>query len=95
MDFDAGKVRKMKGFVYLPRQDASLTACVKQYSLEVSMDGKNWRNAVDKGTFDSSKKAKIVELKTPVQARYIRFTALSSQTGTDYAGGAEFSIIAD
>ena len=95
VDFDAGKVRKMKGFVYLPRQDASLTACVKQYSLEVSMDGKNWRNAVDKGTFDSSKKAKIVELKTPVQVRYIRFTALSSQTGTDYAGGAEFSIIAD
>lgn len=95
VDFDAGKVREVKGFVYLPRQDASLTACVKQYSLEVSMDGKNWRNAVDKGTFDSSKEAKIVELKTPVQARYIRFTALSSQTGTDYAGGAEFSIIAD
>ena len=68
---------------------------VKEYSLEVSTDGKTWSDAVATGTFDSNKKAKRVELKTPVQARYIRFTCLSSQNGADFAGGAEFSIIAD
>lgn len=95
VDFDAGEVRTVKGFIYLPRQDGSMNGFVKEYSLEVSMDGKTWSDAVATGTFDSNKKAKRVELKTPVQARYIRFTCLSSQNGADFAGGAEFSIIAD
>ncbi|MDD3036557.1 glycoside hydrolase family 2 TIM barrel-domain containing protein [Bacteroides sp.] len=95
VDFDAGEVRNVKGFVYLPRQDGSMNGFVKEYSLEVSMDGKKWSEAVAKGSFDRDKKAKRVELKTPVQARYIRFTCLNSQNGADFAGGAEFSIIAD
>ena len=31
----------------------------------------------------------------PVKARYIRFRAVSEQTGQDFASGAEFSLIAD
>lgn len=95
VDFDAGEMRTIKGFIYLPRQDGSMNGFVKEYSLEVSTDGKTWSDAVATGTFDSNKKAKRVELKIPVQARYIRFTCLSSQNGADFAGGAEFSIIAD
>ena len=29
----------------------------------------------------------------PVKMRYIRFTALSSQNGADFASGAEFELI--
>lgn len=34
-------------------------------------------------------------LDKPVRARYLRFTGLSSQNGADFAGGAEFTVIAD
>jgi beta-galactosidase len=31
----------------------------------------------------------------PIKARYLRFTALSSQNGADFASGAEFSILVE
>jgi beta-galactosidase len=34
-------------------------------------------------------------LDKPVKARYIRFTALSSQAGNDFASGAELGILAE
>lgn len=34
-------------------------------------------------------------LDSPVEARYVRFTALSSQDGQDFASGAEFEVLAD
>ena len=50
---------------------------------------------VQKGTFDNSSKEKQVEFAKPVQARYIRFTALSEQNGQDFASGAEITILAE
>ena len=94
VDLDAGEVKNIKGFIYLPRQDGN-NGKIKDYSIQVSMDGKNWGTPVQKGTFDNSSKEKQVEFAKPVQARYIRFTGLSSQNGADFAGGAEFSVIAD
>lgn len=95
VDFDAGEARIIKGFVYIPRQDGGSNGNIKDYSLQVSMDGKNWGDAVAKGSFARSSKPQRVMLEQPVQARYIRFTGLSSQNGSDFAGGAEFSVIAD
>lgn len=95
VDFDAGEVRTIKGFIYLPRQDGGMNGDIKDYTLQVSMDGKNWGDAVAKGTFRKEKKAQRIMLAQPVQARYLRFTGLSSQNGADFAGGAEFSVIAD
>jgi beta-galactosidase len=31
----------------------------------------------------------------PQKARYLRFTALSSQNGADFASGAEFNVLAE
>ena len=62
---------------------------------KVSMDGKEWGEPVGKGAFERSSKPQRVLLEQPVKARYIRFTGLSSQNGADYAGGAEFAVIAD
>lgn len=94
IDFDALETKTIKGFTYLPRQ-SNLNGCVKDYEIYVSTDGKNWGEPVAKGTFSRDLKQKRVELATPVKARYIRFRAMSSQTGVDYANGAEFNIIAE
>ena len=48
VDFDAGEVKTIKGFVYMPRQDGGSNAVIKDYKLEVSMDGKNWGEPVAK-----------------------------------------------
>ncbi|MCI5581683.1 MAG: discoidin domain-containing protein [Phocaeicola plebeius] len=95
VDFDAGEVKTIKGFIYTPRQDGGSNGNIKDYSLHVSMDGKEWGEPVIKAAFDRSAAPKRVLLDQPVKARYIRFTGLSSQNGADFAGGAEFAVIAD
>ena len=50
VDLDAGEVKQIKGFSFLPRQDGS-NGHVKDYSISVSLDGKNWGEPVLKGTF--------------------------------------------
>lgn len=92
VDFDAGEAKDIAGFIYLPRQDGSDNGNIKAYSLQVSMDGKQWTDVV-KGEFDRSAKEKKVMLDKVVKARYLRFTGLSSQNGADFASGAEFSVI--
>ena len=91
---DAGDVKTMKGFTYLPRSGGS-NGNVKNYTIHVSMDGKEWGKPVNRGTFANNSKEKEVMFKKPVKARYIRFTALSEQNGNDYASGAEITILAD
>ena len=86
-------MKTIKGFTYLPRQDGD-NGDIKDWKAETSIDGKNWTPA-DNGTFARDKKEKRVLFKTPVKARYLRFTGLSSQNGADFASGAEFSVLAD
>ncbi len=94
VDLDAKEVRIMKGFTYLPRQEGS-NGNVKDYTIHASLDGKNWGEPIVKGTFDKGSKEKKVMFNQAIQARYIRFTALSEQNGTDFASGAEITILAD
>ena len=94
VDLDAGEVRTIKGFTYLPRQGGG-NGNVKDYTIQVSTDGKNWGEPVAKGAFDRSSKEKKVMFDKPVEGRYIRFTALSEQRGQDYASGAEITILAE
>lgn len=92
VDLDAGEVKSIKGFTYLPRQ-SSANGNVKDYSIQVSQDGKEWGEPVSKGTFANDLKEKKVMFDKPIKARYIRFTALSEQRGQDYASGAEITIL--
>ena len=94
VDLDAGEVKTIKGFTYMPRQD-SYNGNVKEYTIHVSMDGKNWGEPVQKGTFAGNRDEKKVIFSQPVKGRYIRFTALSEQYGQDYASGAELTILAE
>ena len=95
VDFDCGEMKLIKGFTYLPRQDGSPNGNIKQYRVQLSSDGKEWTEPVSEGDFDGSSKEKKVMLDKPQRARYLRFTALSSQNGADFASGAEFSVLAE
>ncbi len=95
VDFDAGEMKNMKGFSYTPRQTGGGNGNIKDYEIFVSQDGKNWGEAVQKGTFANNTSTKKVMFSKPVKARYIRFRALSEQNGQEYASCAEFSLIAD
>ncbi|KHE69263.1 hypothetical protein HMPREF9074_08561 [Capnocytophaga sp. oral taxon 329 str. F0087] len=49
-----------------------------------------------KGSFSQNRGTpQQVLFKSPVKARYVRFTALSEQYGQDFASGAEFGLIAE
>ena len=61
--------------------------------MQLSTDGKTWGNPVCEGQFENNQKEKRVLFDKPQQARYLRFTALSSQDGQDFATGAEFSVL--
>lgn len=95
VDFDAGEVKRIRGFRYLPRQDGGSNGNIREYTIEVSLDGKTWGEPVAAGEFARGRDEQRIELQQPVEARYVRFTALSAQNGADFAGGAEFSVIAD
>ncbi|MBO7068568.1 MAG: discoidin domain-containing protein [Bacteroidaceae bacterium] len=93
IDFDCNEVKTLKGFTYLPRQDESPNGNIKGYKVQVSQDGKTWSEAVCEGEFENNAKEKKVLFKQPQKARYLRFTALSSQNGADFASGAEFGVL--
>lgn len=94
VDFDAAAVKKLKGFTYLPRQDGP-NGHIKGYRIQVSLDGINWSEAVVEGEFERGGSLKTVNFQKPISGRYIRFTALSSHNGQDFASGAEFVVLAD
>lgn len=94
VDLDAGEVKTIKGFVYLPRSGGG-NGDVKDYSIHLSLDGKEWGEPVQKGAFANNASEKKVVFAKPVKARYIRFTALSEQRGQDFATGAEITILAE
>ena len=95
IDFDCNETKTLKGFTYLPRQDGSPNGNIKGYKVQVSQDGKNWSDTVCEGDFENNAMEKKVLFKQPQKARYLRFTALSSQNGADFASGAEFSVIVE
>lgn len=94
VDLDAGEIKTIKGFTYLPRNDGS-NGNVKNYSIHVSTDGKNWGEPIIKSSFANNSDEKRVMFEKAVKARYIRFTALSEQHGQDFATGAEITILAE
>ncbi|MDO5608367.1 MAG: glycoside hydrolase family 2 TIM barrel-domain containing protein [Capnocytophaga sp.] len=93
VDFNYNEEKTIKGFTFLPRQDASTNGTIKDFRIQVSQDGKNWGETVIEGQFADDKSLKTILFEKPVKAQYLRFNALSSQNGQDYASGAEFTII--
>ena len=95
IDFDCAEAKTIKGFTYLPRQDGNPNGNIKGYKVEVSLDGKKWSEPVCQGEFANDAKEKKVLFATPAKARFIRFTAVNSHNGQDFASGAEFTVLAE
>ena len=95
LDLDCGKQCIIKGVTYLPRQDGSENGDIRTYRLQVSNDGKTWSEPVAEGEFVHSKKEQTVQFSAPQRARYVRFTALSSWNGQDFASAAEIRVLTD
>lgn len=91
-DIDCGTVKTLKGFTYLPRQDSG-NGNIKEWRVQVSDDGDRWSDPVAQGSFENTRQLKRVLFDKPVKARYLRFTALSSQDGQDFATCAEFTVL--
>ena len=95
VDFDCSETKTIKGFTYLPRQDGSNNGNIKAYRVQLSQDGKTWSEPVAEGEFERGAALKRITFAQPQKARYLRFTALSSQNGLDFASGAEFTVLAE
>lgn len=80
---DLKELKTITSFSYLPRQDKRLAGVVDLYAFEVSTDGKEWKE-VASGEFSNIRANpinQVVKLKSPVKARYIRFTGRRSVSG--------------
>ena len=95
VDFDCGELKTIQGFTYMPRQDGGHNGDIKDYQILLSSDGKTWSAPVAEGRFEPTSSVKRVTFQKPTRARYLRFVALSSQNGLDFASGAEFTVLAE
>ncbi len=91
---DMGQLRRIEGFNYLPRQDGLNYGLVKTYKLEVSVNGQNWTTVIPSGDFANLRNdPELVSVPfSPVDARFFRFTTLSSYDESGAASAAELSI---
>ncbi len=93
---DMGEEIKANGFIYLPRQDASIGGLVNTYEFHVSRDGINWGKPVAEGRFDNIQNnpvQQIVKFSKPVSCRYIKLTSTSGVKGQPFASAAEIGIL--
>jgi len=73
---ELSRIARIKGFTYLPRQDESPNGTIKDYEFYVSDDGKEFGQAVKKGTFEEGSEKKTVTFE-PKSCRFIKLKALS------------------
>ena len=92
---DMGRLHRIAGFVYLPRQDGVPTGTVESFRFETSEDGVDWTTAIQRGTFANVRNnPDLQEVRfAPVKARYFRFTALDEIGGNGWTSAAELSVI--
>jgi hypothetical protein len=92
---DMGRVLKIGGFTYLPRRDGNMQGVVETYRLEISVDGRHWKTAIDQGRFDNIRNNPILQevAFAAMRARYFRFTALRDVDGKTAVSVAELNVL--
>jgi len=89
---DMGKVMRITGFTYLPRQDHD-HGWIKEFVFYTSLDGKHWGKPAARGRFPRGRDLKRVFFDGPRKARYLRLVALSEMRGRPWATVAELDVI--
>jgi hypothetical protein len=82
----------IKGFTYLPRHDDVENGTIKDYEFYVSDDGKDFGQAVSKGTFESGKEKKTVAFQAK-KCRFIKLKALSEINDGAWTSAAEIGVV--
>jgi alpha-L-fucosidase len=92
---DMGRVHRIAGFTYLPRQDNQLNGTVVKFRFETSVDGVEWTTRVEQGTFANVRNNPDLQIQrfAPGDARFFRFTALGEVWGNGWTSAAEVSVI--
>lgn len=95
LTIDMGRVHRIAGFAYLPRQDWVFEGVVDRYTFETSVDGARWSTQVDAGAFGNIRNNPMQQevAFAPVDARYFRFTPLRDTDNTGWAGAAEITVL--
>jgi len=91
--FDLAKTYAVSGIEYTGRS-AGINGNVKGYEVYVSNDGLTWGTSVKTGTFTDVATAQKA-LFSSTEGRYVKFVAVSSQNGADFAAASEFNILWD
>lgn len=75
-------------FVYTPRQDGNDNGHIKQYRVEVSMDGDEYEE-VSTGTLEADADVKTIDLQNTT-AKYVKFVVEDGEH--DFASASQFSL---
>ena len=94
IQIDLGGSQIIKGFTYLPRQDAWLNGTLGQYEFYASLNRLDRGLAVASGTFAVDRTLKTVYFPT-VAARYVILKGLSDPTSGTQMAAAEIAVITD
>lgn len=93
LTLDLGNKVILKGFTYLPMQARYPSGYIAEYSVQVSQDGKSWKEA-SKGEFSNIQNSPIEQIvrfdQTP--ARFIKLKALRTTDGNPATFG-EFGVL--
>ncbi|NLV40911.1 MAG: hypothetical protein GXY15_06750 [Candidatus Hydrogenedentes bacterium] len=79
---------KLAGLKVLPRQDVA-NAYIGRYEVYTAPDGRHWKGPVAEGEFPAGKAPQTVKFAAPVKTSWIKFVALSSAAGDNFAAVAE------
>jgi alpha-L-fucosidase len=85
---------RIAGFSYLPRQDGKQDGIVEEYRFEISMDGDNWTTTTSGRFGNIQNNPNLQEVRfAPVDARYLRLTALHTLDNNASMSAAEISVL--
>ena len=92
---DLGENLKLSGFTYLPTQQRYIDGTISHYKFYVSLDGKQWGDAVSEGEFSNIRNSPILQSKNfdPAETRYIRFVAEREINDLGFVNVAELGVI--
>jgi beta-galactosidase len=86
-----GESSKISGVVYMARQDGSRNGAVKDFTIEISTDGKTYRE-VTAGQFDLSKKPQTKTF-AAINSRFIRVICHSDYSEQGFAAISEIGFL--
>jgi beta-galactosidase len=92
LTIDFGQPLNVAAVVYEARRDMD-HGHVKDYEVYLSRDGNTWGEPVARGTFRKGALTQTIRLPEPVSGRFLKFVALSEQSGAPYATAAELNVI--